>query len=161
MYPPISIDTILFVFKEGNSGKDKYVIPYAKINSLSMNNSTQYLLFCSGISSVNLISYNLKVFSLINASRYKDIFPLYNNSSGTTEEYYPWYSFIDSITFTLYTIDKISFDFHKNVLSQLRNDGGAYKPSPATPRGNFSGGAIGIFQVSSVSNYKTIAIPRE
>lgn len=56
----------------------------------------------------------------------------------------------------MYSVNSEIFDFYKSLISQFDNDGGAYAPTPAMPRGNISGNGIGLFRAfdeSSASVY--------
>ncbi|HYC86506.1 MAG TPA: DUF4249 family protein, partial [Chryseosolibacter sp.] len=46
----------------------------------------------------------------------------------------------------MYSINAQTYNFYKILLDQFNNDGGAYSPTPATPPGNISGDAIGLFR---------------
>ena len=56
----------------------------------------------------------------------------------------------------MYSVSREIYDFYKSLISQFDNDGGAYAPTPAMPRGNISGNGIGLFRAldeSSASVY--------
>ena len=56
----------------------------------------------------------------------------------------------------MYSVDRRTYDFYKSLISQFDNDGGAYAPTPAMPKGNISGNGIGLFRAleeSSASVY--------
>ena len=56
----------------------------------------------------------------------------------------------------MYSVDRRIYDFYKSLISQFDNDGGAYAPTPAMPKGNISGNGIGLFRAleqSSASVY--------
>lgn len=72
---------------------------------------------------------------------------------------YPFYMEGDSIYVTLSSLTKEGFNYYKALLEQFGNDGGAYKPTPASPPGNISNGGLGLFRASSVSEGRTY-IPR-
>jgi hypothetical protein len=42
------------------------------------------------------------------------------------------------------------FEYYRNLIQQFNNDGGAYSPSPSSPRSNFNNGALGLFRASSI-----------
>jgi hypothetical protein len=62
-----------------------------------------------------------------------------------------WFHFGDTATVRLGSISKSCYDFYKDLVQQMRYDGGAYTPVPTTGRSNFSNGALGFFRVISVS----------
>ncbi|MFA9389039.1 MAG: DUF4249 domain-containing protein [Prolixibacteraceae bacterium] len=71
---------------------------------------------------------------------------------------YDTYWFGDSIYVGLSSLTKEAYCYYKALLDQFDNDGGAYKPSPASPPGNISNGGLGLFRASAVSE-KSIKIP--
>ena len=52
----------------------------------------------------------------------------------------------------MYSIDKLTYFYYKNLLDQFTNDGGAYSPMPSSPKGNISGDALGIFRALQESS---------
>jgi hypothetical protein len=54
----------------------------------------------------------------------------------------------------MYSISKKGFNFWKAITEQIESEGGIFNPAPATPPGNISGGALGLFQASAVSSVK-------
>lgn len=68
---------------------------------------------------------------------------------------YPFYMEGDSIYVALSSLTKEGFNYYKALLEQFGNDGGAYKPTPASPLGNISNGGLGLFRASSVSEGRT------
>jgi hypothetical protein len=52
----------------------------------------------------------------------------------------------------MYSVDRITYDFYRSLIGQFNNDGGAYSPTPATPRGNISGNAVGLFRAVEESS---------
>jgi len=47
---------------------------------------------------------------------------------------------------TMYSVPVETYEFYKALLDQFNNDGGAFRPTPATPPGNINGGALGLFR---------------
>lgn len=82
-----------------------------------------------------------------------------NGANPRGIDFYAVYMEGDDIYIALSSISKEAYSYYKALLQQFENDGGAYKPTPATPPGNISNGALGLFQASAVSE-KTITIPR-
>lgn len=68
---------------------------------------------------------------------------------------YPFYMEGDSIYLALSSLTKEGFNYYKALLEQFANDGGAYKPTPASPIGNISNGGLGLFRASSISQKRT------
>jgi hypothetical protein len=55
----------------------------------------------------------------------------------------------------LFALTRETYNYYKQVIKQFEDDGNVYKPAPATPAGNISNGAVGLFYASAVS-YKLI-----
>lgn len=68
---------------------------------------------------------------------------------------YPTYWEGASIYVALSSLTKESYNYYKALLDQFDNDGGAYKPTPASPPGNISNGGLGLFRASAVSEKRT------
>lgn len=50
----------------------------------------------------------------------------------------------------MYSLTRAQFVYFADLANLLNSDGGMFSPPPANPRTNLSGGALGLFQVSSV-----------
>ena len=74
--------------------------------------------------------------------------------SPSGENYYPAYTEGDSIYVALNSLTKEGYNYYKNLTDQFSNDGGTYKPTPASPPGNISNGGLGLFRASAVSESK-------
>lgn len=70
------------------------------------------------------------------------------------ESFYPRYSSGDTIYAALNSLTFEDYNYYKNLIDQFDNDGGSYKPSPSTPPGNISNGALGLFRASAISERK-------
>jgi hypothetical protein len=46
----------------------------------------------------------------------------------------------------MHSVDAVTYYFYKALIDQFNNDGGAYTPTPATPKGNITGDAVGLFR---------------
>jgi hypothetical protein len=56
------------------------------------------------------------------------------------------------IAMRLYAFTKETYDYFSTAYKQLEYNGNIYKPAPASPRGNISGGALGLFYATAISN---------
>ena len=66
--------------------------------------------------------------------------------------------FGDSTAIYSYALEEGVFDYYEDLQHQLRNDGGAFSPAPASPRTNINNGALGLWQASAVSR-RTVQSP--
>jgi hypothetical protein len=57
----------------------------------------------------------------------------------------------DTARVEMYSITRDGYLFYNDLSTILNSDGGMFSPPPANPRSNISGGALGFFQVSSMS----------
>ena len=76
---------------------------------------------------------------------------LAENIDGITSPVY--YAIGDHARVEGYSLTRRAYVYYTDLQSILNNDGGGmFGPIPASPRTNIEGGALGIFQVSSVSD---------
>jgi hypothetical protein len=62
------------------------------------------------------------------------------------------YQKFDTASVKVFSITKEAFDFYIGLQAQIRNDGGFFSSPPANAPGNFSNGALGLFQTSSTDS---------
>lgn len=55
----------------------------------------------------------------------------------------------------LNALTKETYDYFNAVYKQVEYNGNIYKPTPASPRGNISGGALGLFYATAISDKLT------
>ncbi|GEM_PF-4246847 len=78
-------------------------------------------------------------------------FPFGTSPTGTS-----WYpSHKADVTVTLFSVDKMTYDYYSVLINQMKNNGGAYSQSPGSPITNIKGEAIGYFVLADVT--QTIA----
>lgn len=122
-----------------------------------------------------LLQHNIVADSAYEAARvyfsYTSVFPLYvfddktlppyvegmqlrtiyaDNSGQTRMEPY-WIVPGDSLQVRLSSLTRPTYDYFKALEKQFLDDGNVYRPAPASPAGNFSGGALGLFWAANVS----------
>jgi hypothetical protein len=83
-----------------------------------------------------------------------------NVGEGTSVHYwrdaYIWLLPGDSVRIIMHSITEEAFRFYEALINQFKDDGGVFKPSPASPPSNISGNALGFFGASAVSEIKGI-----
>ena len=59
-----------------------------------------------------------------------------NVDDGASPEGYDFYTYFygDEIHITMSSLTQEAYNYYKNLLDQFENDGGAYKPAPASPQ---------------------------
>jgi len=61
----------------------------------------------------------------------------------------------DTARVEMYSISHDGYLFYSDLSTIMNSDGGMFSPPPANPRSNISGGALGFFQVSSMTSAET------
>ncbi len=62
----------------------------------------------------------------------------------------------DNARIEVYSLTRAAFVYYRDLQKLLNNDGGLFGTPPANPRGNISGGALGLFQVSAVKSGEVV-----
>jgi len=97
-------------------------------------------------------------FSVLSDAHLKPYVNGLNLSTGASprgDSFYPIYKEGDSIYVALSSLSEQGYRYYKNLLDQFENDGGAYKPTPASPPTNISNGGLGLFRASAISEKRT------
>ncbi len=115
---------LLLWAKEPQDTEDYYLVKYYRNDSLVYTNDTDvYILNDYGVG---------------------------ENIDGIPSSVY--YSIGDRARWEMFNVSRDAFLFYSDLSTILNSDGGMFSPPPANPRGNFSGGALGFFQVSGVTH---------
>jgi len=160
MLPTLKVDSVTFKYYNSNIKQiQEGYLPTFYFND-NCTNSGYYMArgFTRKYWIINAFYYGDFLFSLFTERNITDCSAgLY--SQGNPNWPYVEGDFGDTSSFVIYSLTKTAYYFHTNLLKQITSDGGTFKPSPATPLGNISGDAIGLFQVSSVCEYIVPHIP--
>jgi hypothetical protein len=62
------------------------------------------------------------------------------------------YQKFDTAAVKVFSITEEAFNFYIGLQAQIQNDGGFFSSPPANAQGNFSNGALGLFQTSTVDS---------
>ena len=162
---PPPIDEVDFVEKTLTSGQpEPYPVPVISFDE-PKDEVNFYRFAYWGITSGNTqtVSYNL--FALL----YDDVIILDDEFLGPRVENLsldaalvegqgldPFFG--DSTAIYSYALEEGVFDYYEDLQHQLRSDGGAFSPAPASPRTNISNGGLGLWQASAVSR-RTVQSP--
>jgi hypothetical protein len=79
---------------------------------------------------------------------------LAENIDGITSPIY--YGIGDRARVEGYSLTRRAYVYYTDLSTIMNNDGGMFGPIPATPRTNIVGGALGVFQVSAISEISRI-----
>lgn len=119
---------LLIYAKEPQDTKDYYMVKYYRNDSLTYDGQTDvYVLDDYGVG---------------------------ENIDGVPSDVL--YAIADTAGLEMYSISRDAFLFYNDLVTILNSDGGMFSPPPANPRTNFSGGALGFFQVSAVNSKEVI-----
>jgi Domain of unknown function (DUF4249) len=160
MLPTLKIDSVTFKYYSSNIKQiQEGYLPTFYFND-NCTNSGYYMArgFTRQYWIINIFYYGDFLFSLFTERNITDC------SAGLYSQGNPDWPYIyedngDTCSLVIYSLSKTAYYFQTNLLKQLISDGGTFKPAPATPVGNISGDAIGIFKVSSVCEYVVPHIP--
>lgn len=155
------IDSISYLIKDLEIKKIKQLVPLIYFGKPN-NNENYYLFQMSDPSNIPISTPVNQIwqFSIIDDRFLPDYVLGLNVEAGISPngfEYYI-YSNLDTtgnngvvVNISMSALTKDAYYFYKSLIEQFNNDGGAYKPTPASPVGNISGNALGFFRASSVS----------
>ncbi len=62
----------------------------------------------------------------------------------------------DNARVEVFSLTRSAFVYYRDLQKLLNNDGGLFGTPPANPRGNISGGALGLFQVSAIRSGEVV-----
>jgi hypothetical protein len=83
-----------------------------------------------------------------------DVYIFNDYGIGENIEGFPspvYYAPGDKARVEMYSISREGFLFYNDLINIMNSDGGMFSPPPANPRSNITGGALGFFQVSSMT----------
>lgn len=130
--PPLDgkIYELLIYAKEPQDTKDYYMVKYYRNDSLTYNGDT-------------------------------DVYVLDDYGVGESIDGIPstvLFAIDDKAGLEMYSLSRDGFLFYNDLVTIMNSDGGMFSPPPANPRTNFSGGALGFFQVSAVSSREVVLV---
>ncbi|NOQ26679.1 MAG: DUF4249 family protein [Bacteroidales bacterium] len=146
------IDSIYYSYKEGDIGKPTKITPQIYLDKINNNVLYGEIFFTRE----EITHYNLMWWysMLVDLNDYPTDLPIpFYAYAENGKNYLEPYDLSEDFQWAIVTMDEKAYNFNKTCYQQFWDDGGAYKPAPATPIGNISGDAIGVFQVSGVSIY--------
>lgn len=156
------IDSIRYVKEVSKVKGNEYYVPLLYFKEPQGINNYYLIQLNNDFVSRIFSSYQLWQFSILSDEFLKpDVMGLKVSRGATPRgiDFYPVYWEGDSTYLALSSLTKESYNYYKALLDQFENDGGAYKPTPASPQGNISNGGLGLFRASVVSEKRT-KIPR-
>jgi hypothetical protein len=80
-------------------------------------------------------------------------YPLVPEGHYPYVDYYPYVRYNrNPFQIRLHSLTKEAYDYFNTTNKQLETNGNIYKPAPASARGNISGGALGLFYATTISD---------
>lgn len=158
--PPIpGIDSIGYLFKKSEiTGKNDKYFPLIYFKEPQGIKNYYLIQLHNEIFSQSGYENSQWQFSILSDTFLEPYVNGLNVSTGYSprgENYYHVYSEGDSIYVALSSLTREGYNYYKNIIDQFSNDGGTYKPTPASPPGNISNGGLGLFRASAVSESRT------
>ena len=155
------IDTVVCEFMKGDFGKANGFIPIAFLSEKDKIPSL-FLTICGSFVEPSVNNLMIGTYSAVYPSpdispNQTSVYYMYNQTSTNRFGYdrfmmnEGWFA---DYYLEFYSLDNQAYYFYKTAFEQLQNDGGNFKVSPYTPLGNFSNGAIGLFQASAYKRYR-------
>lgn len=129
----------LLHFTEPQNSEDYYLLHYSVDGFEGSNRSWSYSIISDKYMTENIAGMDID-----------------DGQSGSGKDFYQdIYPGVEVVIF-MESLTKPSFNFYEGVIAQFESDGGAFSQAPATPEGNISNGALGLFRCSAVSKYSVI-----
>ena len=79
-----------------------------------------------------------------------------DGQSGSGRDFYYEMHPGDKVVVYMESLTQEAYDFYTSLIKQFESDGGAFTQNPASPPGNISNGALGLFRCSDVSKKEII-----
>jgi hypothetical protein len=144
--PPVpEIDTVTYEFTKGMEGKFDFYVP--RISFTDPAGVKNYYLYTFGYNDrawgISLLDdrfLNGYVKSL-------DVFQGQSNEWWITSYPHPGMPY----RIEMHSLTAEAYQYYSASINVFKNDGGTYRPAPATPVSNISNGALGYFRASAVS----------
>jgi len=159
MQPVPDIDSLGYIKKVMEKDGQEYFIPLLYFSE-PQDADNYYLIQTHENILSRVLSWSFWEFSIISDEYLQPYVNGLNVSLGANPRgfEYPRYSEGDKIYLALSSLSKSAYEFYEILLKQFESDGGAYKPSPASPPTNLSNGALGFFRASATGE-KELQIP--
>ncbi len=154
MPPTVEIDSIYIPSNPENliNNKDNVKLFF---NDPAENN--YYLFQFNQCCAMNWELFDVSAYYVVNDKFLEPNFAINGyNFESSLSVYSNYYNYIDTngisrLSFAVSTLTKESYEYLHATSLQINNDNGVYSPTPSSPKGNISNGALGYFRASSLS----------
>jgi hypothetical protein len=137
------IDSVKYQFTQGAPGKESFYVPHIFFKDPVGEHN--YYLFDFGGPSVCTIS----ILDDANITGYVNGLDVFKG------QFVDWWKTAypmagERFTIQMQSLTKEGYDYYKSLIQVFNNDGGTYRPAPATAPGNIDNGALGFFRATSI-----------
>jgi hypothetical protein len=162
MHPISEIDSIKFQRGMGDIGKPDDYVPILYFKDPQENEENRYLvqLEKEEYMKIGQLSnqFDLWEFAILSDKYFQPGKTGVSIDNGAGPRDWSWYRTLpgDLAYIRMNSLSDQSYTYYKFLLEQFQQDGGAYKPSPASPPTNISNGGLGFFRASAVAEAEAI-----
>lgn len=160
MLPTPQITNITYEIRKGDVGKNDNLVPLISFTDPAEENFYLFQLCSIDLNRVYCGNSRVWSYSIIADTFLPSAVQGLSIDDGASiakyAEFYPAPEVDAGVQVRMYSVNRLIYDFYKSLIDQFNNDGGAYSPTPAMPKGNISGNGIGLFRAleeSSASVY--------
>ena len=149
MKPTPVVKSLSYEFRVLEKDGQEYYVPV--LSFFEPSETRDYYLIAQNFGRTNpytILSWDLEVLSDKNLNS-GDITIFLDNGASPQDFGFYYYFLGDEINVKTSSISKETYEYFKFLLEQFQQDGGVYKPTPASPPTNISNGGLGFFQASS------------
>jgi hypothetical protein len=149
MKPPPIVNSLSYELRVLEKDGQEYYVPL--LSFFEQEETKDYYLIAQTLDRTNpnrIANWDFEVLSDKNLN--SGNITIFLDNGASPEDFGFYYYFIgDEIRVKTSSISKETYEFFKFLLEQFKQDGGVYKPTPASPPTNISNGGLGFFQASS------------
>jgi len=161
MHPISKIDSIKFQRVMGDIGKDDDYVPMLYFKDPQENEENRYLVQYNKEEDMKIVYGgwdDLWEFAILSDKYFQPGKTGVSIDNGVGPRDWSWYRTWpgDLVYIRMNSLSDQSYNYYKFLLEQFQQDGGAYKPSPASPPTNISNGGLGFFRASAVAEAEAI-----
>ena len=159
MHPISKIDSIKFQKVMGDIGKWDYYVPMLYFKDPQENEENRYLVQLAKEEDIKIVyGGDLWEFAILSDKYFQPGKTGVSIDNGVGPRDWSWYRSWpgDLLYIGMNSLSDQSYTYYKFLLEQFQQDGGAYKPSPASPPTNISNGGLGFFRASAVAEAEAI-----
>jgi hypothetical protein len=159
MHPISKIDSIKFQKVMGDIGKSDDYVPMLYFKDPQENEENRYLVQLAKEEDIKIVyGGDLWEFAILSDKYFQPGKTGVSIDNGVGPRDWSWYRSWpgDLLYIGMNSLSDQSYTYYKFLLEQFQQDGGAYKPSPASPPTNISNGGLGFFRASAVAEAEAI-----